>query len=302
MQIGLIGQKEFVVSRRDMLSDLTNAGKLPIVQIRDIPWSSSGNEEWLKGNSLLFEQLDVVLVAVPAAFLFEVTSRVLKAGLHTYLNWNTAISISEYERLAGLAEEAGAELGIDLPYLFHPIFRTLPAHRSASILSIQQIFDTPSASRFQKAIEQAIELCYHYSNTGEVQRIDAQSVKSISLMPDSLLASIRFQNGTYAHVHLSQIGPSPVYNIQASGHGFNIHVDMDQGILRQTHVEHNEENLQNGYKQPAFEVSPIAKTNLHERALEAFLESISKNTLPPVSILDGLQIKRIIEKLRKCLR
>lgn len=303
MRIGILGHKEFVVSRRDMLSSIASSGINIADVVEEIDWGEPAIiDEWLNQKPEVLEKLDVLLISVPAAYMYTVTEQVLRNGLHAYLHWNTSISISEYQKLAELAEEAGSELGIDLPLKYHPLFNRLPSRRSTSVLSIQKALATPSTHAFQKAIEQSLELCYHYANKSEVQRIDAQVVRSKPPIPDTLLASIRFQNGTYIHIHIHQPASKSVHTVHASGTGFSIEVDLEQGTLKQTQQTEEEQDQENGYIQTAFEVSSLPTVSLDEAALKAFIIAIAEEQPAPVSIFDGLQTKRIIEKLRKCLR
>ena len=304
MQIGIVGSKEFVVSRGDMLEAISVQKENLITETKALHWPYDATTEpaWFQEGLASISYLDAVLISVPSAFMYTVTQFCLRAGLHVYLDWNSSVSISEYEKLARLSEEAGTELGIDLPLRFHPLFNTVPAKRAASIFRIQRTFSTPSTLLFQQAIDQAFELCYHYSLTSELQRIDAQLVRSTSSIPNALLASLRFQNGTYAHVYISQASPIESYVLQASGTGFNIEVDMLHTVLRQAHPLQRENTEENALSPGAFEVTPLPQHNLHEVALKAFVEAIAVGKPAPASILDGLQTKRIIEKLRKCLR
>ena len=303
MNIGILGPKEFVVSRRDMLSSISASGSTHVRQVEEMDWGSSGTvEDWLNQHPQALDQLDVLLISVPAAYMYTVTEQVLRNGLHTYLHWNTSISISEYQKLAGLAEEAGSELGIDLPLRYHPFFSRIPSRRSASVLSIQHALTSPSTHAFQRAIEQSLELCYQYANRSEVQRIDAQVVRSTPPTPDTLLASIRFQNGTFVHLHIYQPAQKPSHTIFASGTGFSIEVDLEQGTMKQVQRSAEEHPQENGYQQSAFEVSTLPSVSLDEAALSAFITAVAEERPAPVSIFDGLQTKRIIEKLRKCLR
>ena len=303
MNIGILGHKEFVVSRRDMLSSISSSATSLIKRVEEIDWGVPATvDQWLHQSTKTLDQLDVLLISVPPAYMFTVTEKVLRNGLHAYLHWNTSISIPEYQKLAGLAEEAGSELGIDLPLFYHPLFSRIPSRRSASVLSIKQALTSPSTHAFQKAIEHALELCYQYANRSEVQRIDAQVVRSKPPIPDTLLTSIRFQNGTFAHVHIYQPSFKPCHTIYASGTGFNIEVDLEQGTLKQVQQSEGELSEENGYLQTAFEVSSLPAVSLDEAALKAFITAIAEERPAPVSIIDGLQTKRIIEKLRKCLR
>ena len=303
MNIGILGHKEFVVSRRDMLSSISSTGSNYITHIEEVDWNAlSSSDQWLTRGLKALENMDVLLISVPAAYMYAATEQALRRGIHTYLHWNTSISISEYRKLAGLAEEAGSELGIDLPLRYHPFFDRIPTRRSASILSIQRALINSSTQHFQRAIEQSLELCYQYANRSEVQRIDAQVVRSKPPVPDALLASIRFQNGTFAHIHIYQPAPKPVHTLFASGTGFSVEVDLQQGTLKQSQQSEEDYVVENGYMPSAFEVSPLPAYSLDEAALKAFISAIAEDRPAPVSIFDGLQTKRIIEKLRKCLR
>lgn len=303
MNIGILGHKEFVVSRRDMLSSISSSDTSLVSRVTEFDLGIPATvDQWLQQGTEALEELDVLLISVPAAYMYTTTEQVLRNGLHAYLNWNTSISISEYQKLAGLAEEAGSELGIDLPLYFHPLFSRIPPRRSASVLSIKQALTSPSTHTFQKAIEHSLELCYQYANRSEVQRIDAQVVRSKPPTPDTLLASIRFQNGTFAHIHIYQPSLKPTHTIYASGTGFSIEVDLEQGTIKQAQQSEDEHPEENGYLQTAFEVSSLPTVSLDEAALKAFITAIAEERPAPVSIFDGLQTKRIIEKLRKCLR
>lgn len=301
MRIGIIGQQTFLADHRSMIDSIGTSRPDLAADVIEIEWPACWNadtgypEDFIKG-------IDAVLISVPPEYLFQVTQHALRSGLHAYISWSPSLSIPEIEALSCLAEEAGAELGIDLSIGFHPVFECLPETRAASIVSIRHHLENTDPGYFLRATEEAIEISYHFSASGEIRRIDAQMVRGASSIPEVLLAGIRFQNNTYAHIYISTSASTHEYTIQASGTGFNLEVDMNNGILRKARDTERLYPEENADSASAFEVTTLPPIDLHSIALTAFIEAIATGKPAPASILDGLQTRRIIEKLRHCLR
>ena len=297
MRPGIIGQEGFIDSRRAMLSAIKKSAPAQLSDVKVLSWPSGGHP-LPERIEAFFQDIDLLMLAVPPEHMYSVTEQALRSGLHVYMNWSTVFSLSELEALACLAEEAGAELGVDLPLFFHPVFDVLPAKRANAILSIQHHIDPDDARSFQHALDEAIEMCYHFANTGDVRRIDAHMVKGMGFVQEHLLAGIRFQNSCYAHIQVSRAKKSTHYTLHASGSGFNIEVDLNKGIL----IQQSTAEQENANTLSAFEAVSLNADNLEERALKAFIEALHSGKPAPTSILDGLHTRRITEKLRTCLR
>ena len=304
MQIGIIGNREFIRSRRDRLQAVSTRLPNGVSAIQPVEWPDDYVDQDIDASFLmgLFNDLDIAFISVPLIHTFQLAKHAIREGTHVFLDWHSSPSLREFEELAYLAEEAGVEIGVSRPMRFHPLFDRLPPNRAASAISIQHDLTEHSSRLFQQSLEEAVDLCCCYAIHGDARKLDAQLVRSTLSSPDTLLAGVRFHNGVYAHIQIRLGVFSPRYSLFASGVGFHIDVDLIRGAMQSNLRKPIIDSKENAYERPAFELSDTPEVDLIESEIQSFTEGITLDKPILNSILNALQTMRLLEKLRGCLR
>jgi predicted dehydrogenase len=167
----------------------------------------------------LFEdpRLDAVLIATPVFTHFEIASRSLKAGKHTFVEKPLAASNQEVEQLLALANEQGTVLMCGHTFLYSPPVRAIKGLLDRGELG--EIYFV-SSSRVNLGLHQPDvsvvwdlgphdfsilrywfgELPESISATGRDSIVDG--------IPDVAFLSLRYSSGTIANLEMSWLAPS----------------------------------------------------------------------------------------------
>ncbi len=270
MRIGIIGDGERAEARRQSLNtlpDVAFAGTLASDACEVA--ASSGISSPL---DVFLRPLDVVFIAVPTALHFVAAQAATKQGVHVFLEWPPATAVRECEALARLAEEARVEIGVSRPWRSLPPLKTWRTTYRASLLSLQLGYPaTPPA--WPSWLADALDLCTLLARSANIQRIDAQAVRQNAAWPQTVAFGLRFHNGVYAQVHIRRTAPY-------------------EGTLYLAGRE--EEHI---LALP----SPHTPSLLTAEA-QAFVQAVAQQKPAPTSILDGLHLMRLTERLMTKLR
>ncbi len=299
MRIGIFGQEAFVHSIQHVINAIRTKHALLISEVLVFVWPDDAEcrDQAMDDVVDMAASLDTVFLSAPSVYLYPLASRIVRNGVHVFLDWRSGSSIKEYEELARLAEEAQVDVGLSRPLRSHPFFDALPAARPASTFLVQRDLCGRSAIRFQHALEEAVDLCCYYAHNVDVRRLDAQVVRDGRVQPHTLLASLRFQNGTYVHIQLREGVPVPRHSLQAAGPGFREDVELAESLAQRPPSGKGEFP---GNKASITRLS--TRVDLQTLEIQAFLDAIHNGAPAPSSIISGLQTRRLIEKLRKSLR
>ena len=82
----------------------------------------------------LMQRVDALFVAAPTMDHFVLAREAIRQGVHVFLEWPPATSVTESEKLARVAEEAGVEIGVSRTLRFHPALRDLPPVRAGILM------------------------------------------------------------------------------------------------------------------------------------------------------------------------
>ncbi len=296
--VGVIRVDGMAIERVAVLEQLAREGAIEDVRVHDVTEADLADAVFLEALPDQLKDVQTVFAGVPSAYTTHLANAALKAGVHTFLGRSAVPSLSECKALAALAEEAGAEVGISRVMRFHPFLDMLPDGWRASAITVRHSEQGHDRTAFQQMLEDAVDLCCSLAGTGEVRRIEAQLVQRSRRYPVCLLVSIRFQNGTYAHLELKQDDRTNTHHVYAGGGGFEIDADLEQQqIYRSRSVGEENEVLSNAFDNKNFRLQDLIATETI-----AFLASLRDRKPVPISIMDGLQTLRLVENIRKKLR
>ena len=216
---------------------------------------------------------DVVFVATPPAERFRVTEIALREGVHCFVAWPPAPALRDLERLGRLAEEARVEVGISRPLRFHPALQDVRDGPPPALLVYRQQVGGRGVVPWHARLAEVVDLCCALARSSSVLRIEGEAVRGGPTWLEAVAFGLRFHSGTYAQVLMWRDGDDPtpeLYLARTGGHRW-LRLEVDAERLRRAEVA-------------------------------AFLQALAARQPTPVSLLESLQVLRIVERLMSRLR
>jgi predicted dehydrogenase len=142
-----------------------------------------------------------------------------------------------------------------------------------------------------------------------VTRIDANGVAVISNTPDIANARLQFENGCVANVTASRISQNKMRKMRLFQHDAYISIDFAQGMAEVFRlIDENTPGIkptmmlgkidQGQHKRIiVYEQPEVREVNALKYELEQFIESVQKNTEPPVTGRDGLLALEVAQEI-----
>lgn len=271
MRIGIIGDGERAEARRQALAVLPQAsfaGTLPSDACEVRSAAASPLDVFLR-------DLDAVFVAVPTAMHFTAAEAATKQGVHVFLEWPPATSVRECQAIVHLAEEAGVEVGVSRPWRWVEALETWKSARRASLLTLHKEGASPSGAppAWPQWLADALDVCCVLARSHSIQRVDAEAVRGGGAWPRAVAFGLRFYNGVYAQASIR-------------------HAAQECGTLYLAAPGSEQE-----IALPTAHAPDLLTAETH-----AFVRSIAASQAAPVSVLEGLHIMRLTERLMAKLR
>ena len=205
---------------------------------------------------------------------YSVLSEIARRGMHLFLEWPGSTSVPECQALAELGVEAGVEIGISRPLRFFPWPNQEDLFGHVEVMTIRQALDVRAPGLWKRSIEDAVDLAFAFVRGASPRRIDAAVARSDDRLPLATAAGVRFHNGTYVQLEVRHVERAdPTLHLSVAGRG----------------------------RAADFDLSDARADGLKAETV-AYLDAVSANRPPPVSVLDALQTIRLIEKLMERLR
>jgi len=316
LRVGVIGTGHLGALHIKMYTQIPSAH---LVGVYDV--DSKRSEKYAAEFGIkAFAQMDDLLANVEAVSIatvtqshYDVAMQVVKRGVHLLIEKPITTTIEQARALTELAETKGLKLQVGHierfnsailalePYDIKPLF--IESHRLAQF--------NPRGSDVAVVLDLMIHdidliLSLVKSN---VTRIDANGVAVISDTPDIANARLQFENGCVANVTASRISQNKMRKMRLFQHDAYISIDFAQGLaevfrlvdentpdIKQTmmlgKIDQGQHKRMIIYEQPE-----VHEVNALKYELEKFVESIQKNTEPPVTGRDGLRALEVAQEI-----
>jgi predicted dehydrogenase len=265
----------------------------------------------------LIQACDVLDVVTPTYTHFELSKRIMEAGRHLFIEKPLTHTVAEAKELVALAVRKGIKVQVGHVERFNPALLALgerklnpmfvEAHRLA-------VFNPRGTD-----VSVVLDLMIHDLDIllslvpSKVRDISASGIAIVSRTPDIANARIEFDNGCVANLTASRISMKQMRKVRLFQQDAYISLDFldkkaeivrlhDSRDPADSSAEHwLELNTDAGQKWMQLEMPPIEPVNAIKMELEAFAESIIRNTTPKVSIEAGYEAlvlaHQIIEKI-----
>jgi len=263
----------------------------------------------------LIEAVDVVDIVTPTVQHFACASKALGRRRHVFIEKPIVATPEEASKLVELAAQAGVKVQVGHVERFNPAFiaaeqhitspRFIEAHRLA-------LFNPRGTD-----VPVVLDLMVHDLDIlltivkSPVARVSACGVAVVSPTPDITNARIEFENGTVANLTASRISLKNmrktrifqddayitvdflekkteivrIHDEETSGYPYSLTLDLADGSTRQLTMERPE-------------IHPI---NAIQTELESFYDSIIHNTVPVVTIDDGVRVLNLAYEILKAV-
>lgn len=255
----------------------------------------------------LIDNVDVVDIVTPTIAHFACASNALKKGKHVFIEKPIVATVEEANALIKIANEAKVKVQVGHVERFNPAFVAgephiknplfVEAHRLA-------IFNPRGTD-----VPVVLDLMVHDIDIiltiikSPIKRISASGVSIVSPTPDIANARIEFENGAVANLTASRISLKNMRKhriFQKDAYITMDFLDKKTNIVRIHDVEGTPDpfamtlDLADGTcKQITIEELEINQINAIKTELESFHDAIVNNTVPPVTIEDGVEVLKV---------
>ncbi len=264
------------------VADVDRAALRKIHEEYDVPVYPSAEE-------LLDQRLDAVTIAVPTSMHRAMALSAIDRKIHVLVEKPIARELGEAEEVIKAAEENGVSLMIGHIERFNPIIPTIrEALSGEKIISVDITRVGPFPPRV-KDVGVIVDLGVHdidlirFLTASEFADINCYTSSNFPRFEDAAMLSFRMSNGVVAHVTTNWVTPFKSRKIQIATQ--TKFIEGDLLAMQVSEFSRFEQN--NG----SYSVN-VLKTKMGEPLrfeMEAFVESIRTNTIPPITGEDGFQ-------------
>ena len=281
---------------------------------------SEMNVKCFESIDSLIDAVDVVDIVTPTIQHFACASKALQRSKHVFIEKPIVATPEEANALIKLADEAKVKVQVGHVERFNPAFIAaepfikapmfIEAHRLA-------LFNPRGTD-----VPVVLDLMVHDLDIllsivkSPVTHISASGISIVSPTPDITNARIEFENGTVANLTTSRISMKNMRKTRIFQSDAYITVDFLDKVCEIVRI-HDEVDTTNPFamtidlangdeKQITIEKPEITPINAIKTELESFYNAIIHNTLPAVTIEDGVKVLKlayqILESVDKSIK
>ena len=259
----------------------------------------------------LIDAVDVVDIVTPTIRHFECTSKALQKRKHVFIEKPIVATPEEANALKKLADEAGVKVQVGHVERFNPAFIAaeplikeplfIEAHRLA-------LFNPRGTD-----VPVVLDLMVHDLDIlltivkSPISHISASGVSIVSPTPDITNVRIEFENGAVANLTASRLSLKNMRKTRIFQKGAYITVDFLDKIAEIIRINDEIDDTNplsatitlgdGSEKQITFERPEIHPINAIQTELESFYDAIVHNTVPAVTIDDGINVLKLAYRI-----
>ena len=258
-----------------------------------------------------WSELDAVVIAAPAPLHYHLASAALDAGVHVLVEKPLALASKHVQTLIEKAERRERILMVDHLLEYHPAIVRLKSlvdngtlgkiwHMTSQRLNLGVIRSEENA--WWSLAPHDVSIVLHLMNGAPIEVCAVGSTYLQDGIPDVVHASLRFDDGAIAHIHVSWLDPVKIRRMTVAGSkAMAVFDDMsDEKLVLRTDEIRNQDGkyiIDNAPKTvvelPDFEPLRTMAT--------AFLESVHKGVPPRSDGWDGLRVVRVLEAVQQSM-
>lgn len=281
---------------------------------------SEMNVKCFESIDSLINAVDVVDIVTPTIQHFACASKALQRSKHVFIEKPIVATPEEANALIKLADEAKVKVQVGHVERFNPAFIAAePFIKSPMFIEAHRLaLFNPRGTD----VPVVLDLMVHDLDIllsivkSPVTHISASGISIVSPTPDITNARIEFENGTVANLTTSRISMKNMRKTRIFQRDAYITVDFLDKVCEIVRI-HDEVDTTNPFamtidlangdeKQITIEKPEITPINAIKTELESFYNAIIHNTLPAVTIEDGVKVLKlayqILESVDKSIK
>ncbi|MGQ0721432.1 MAG: Gfo/Idh/MocA family protein [Candidatus Eiseniibacteriota bacterium] len=270
-------------------------------------------------DELLDAGVDAVVVATPASTHFEVGKRLLLAGIDVLIEKPLALSVREGRELAETAEARRRILMVGHLLEFHPgLVQFRETVRSGELGDLYYLYTTRVNLGKVRAAESALwDLAPHdvsiirFLTDARPLTVSAQGGSYLRRgLPDVVFATITFEGGILANLHVSWLDPHKVRRVTVVGNRRMAVFDdvepsekiriIDKGIDTREYYESFQDAITERVGDIRIPPVPVGEPLKIEAA--HFLDCVTRRTRPRTDARSGLGVLEVLEAIERSIR
>jgi predicted dehydrogenase len=270
-------------------------------------------------ESLLDVGVDAVVVATPASTHYAIGTRLLEAGIDVLLEKPMALSVNEGLDLAERAEAKRRVLMVGHLLEYHPgLVKFRDTVRSGELGELYYLYTTRVNLGKVRAAESALwDLAPHdvsvirFLTDKRPLYVSAQGGSYLRPgLEDVVFATITFEGGILANVHVSWLDPHKVRRVTVVGNRrMAVFDDMepnekirviDKGIDTTEHYESFQDAVAERVGDIRIPPVPVGEPLKYEA--QHFLECVRDRTRPRTDAENGIRVLEVLEAMEESIR
>lgn len=238
----------------------------------------------------LIDLVDVASIATPTETHCEIACAFLDKGVHVLVEKPIALSLGEADKMIAAADASGAKLMVGQLERFNPAMVALWPHVTGPLyFEIHRVSPFPNRSL---DVDVVLDVMIHDLDAvqwlvGEdvkVSEIRAVGIPVISDKVDAANARIEFENGAVANITASRIGTEKIRKTRFYQRNAYVVLDYATRFASLTSLNPDASHPLLGFNINRLDVVDVEPLRAE---ISAFLDSIEKDTSPPVTGEDG---------------
>jgi len=258
-----------------------------------------------------WSELNAAVIAAPAPLHYQLASDALNAGLHVLAEKPLALSSAHVRSLIELAETADRILMVDHLLEYHPAVERLKSllddgtlgkirHMTSQRLNLGVIRSEENA--WWSLAPHDVSIVLHLMNQQPVEVSAIGGTYLQGRIPDVAHATLRFEDGAIAHIHVSWLEPLKTRRLTIVGSkAMAVFDDMsDEKLVLRTDEIRKQDGRYIIDNVPQT-VEDLPDSEPLRSMAKSFLDSVHSGQPPRSDGWDGLHVVRVLEAVQKSL-
>ena len=251
-------------------------------------------------TGVLMNECDALDIVAPTTSHFELCEQAIKKGKHVFVEKPLANTMQEAEQLVNLVNESGVKFQVGHVERFNPAFLAVKDMQlNPMFIEVHRLAQfNPRGTE----VSVILDLMIHDIDIilsivkSDVKSISASGVGVITETPDIANVRIEFHNGCVANLTSSRISMKKMRKMRLFQKDAYIGIDFLNKKTEVIRLKGPQDSnaftfdieTHSGKKTVAFANPIVPEVNAIKKELEEFIISITNNTKPIVSEIDGL--------------
>ena len=257
----------------------------------------------VRSRTQLFEAVDLVSVAVPTRYHYEVSREAIAAGVHVLVEKPFVSDIEQGRELVALAREHGMLIQVGHVERFNPAVRAVSdIATDLDIIAVDVRRLGPPVDRDTKDGVILDLMIHDIDILGHLVASDIESISAASARNhDHVTAQLRFADGIVGNLTASRVTQEKVRDLAITAEDCRVSVDYERQsveIHRHSLPEYYDSDGDLRYRHESIVERPTVENGEPLKAeLSAFVNAVRAGEQPPISGEDALNVLEVAQRV-----